>query len=106
LGQPDVTIRSIPDAGTSPDAQAGPATTLSVLAAQSPQCLTFAADGATGGCAAANGCLDPMLQVGVCETVPGIVPRGAGISEAQLCIQTLQHIFSSKCANGGSETPC
>jgi hypothetical protein len=103
---PDATAARIPDANASPDADAGPATTTSVLAAQSPLCLTLAPDGATGGCAGTNGCLDPMQQGGVCETVTGIVARGHGVSEAQLCVQTLQDIFASKCAAGGSETPC
>jgi hypothetical protein len=104
---PDAAMtRGVVDAGTSPAADTGPATTISVLAGQSSQCLTLAPDGATGGCAGTNGCIDPALQGGVCETVPGIVARGHGISEAQLCIQTLQDIFSSKCAAGGSETPC
>jgi hypothetical protein len=103
---PDATTRGTSDSGGPPDANAGPATTVSVLAGQSPQCLTLAPDGAAGGCAGDNGCLDPALQGGVCETVLGIVAAGHGTSEAQLCIRTLEDIFSSRCAAGGSETPC
>jgi hypothetical protein len=99
-----------PDAATANDAatpaDAGSATTLSILAAQSPDCLAFEADGGIGGCAAVNGCLDPAQQGGVCETVAGSVRMGNGVTERQLCIETLHDIFASKCAAAMSETPC
>jgi hypothetical protein len=101
----DSAATSVLDAAGSND-DAGPATTESVLAAQSPNCLTFEPDGAIGGCAAVNGCLDPTQQGGVCETVTGRIRAGTGVTEAQLCIQTLQVMFASKCAAAMSETPC
>jgi hypothetical protein len=58
-----------------------------------------------GGCAASNGCLDPAQQGGVCETVPGLVGRAGGVSEAQLCLQTLEDVLTSKCA-AAQETHC
>ena len=94
------------DVGALPDDDAGSPTTLSILAAQSPDCLAFEADGGIAGCAAINGCLDPAQQGGVCETVAGSVRMGNGVTERQLCIETLHDIFASKCAAAMSETPC
>jgi hypothetical protein len=95
------------DAGAQGEAgaDAGPVTTLTLLAAQSPDCLTVYPDGGVGGCVATNGCLDPAQQGGVCETVPGMAP--SGMTEVQLCIQTLSDLLSSRCAAASlSLTPC
>jgi hypothetical protein len=106
--------------------RAGPdpgASTLSILAAQSPACLkTEVSDAADHhlvptGCAVRNGCLDPELQGGVCELSGGLIP-GQGSASAPLdpappnagftanCLQTLWDTFSTKCARSLSLTPC
>jgi hypothetical protein len=79
-------------------------TTESILGDQSPDCFP---------CADRNGCLDPGRQGGTCEGTPGVAPVECGavlgassaLTEALVCLATLNTIFTSKCA-GISETPC
>jgi len=63
-------------------------TSADVLAAQGPNCLS---------CAAASGCLDPATGGGCCEIVSGTV-ASAGLTESELCLNTMNDIFNSKCA--------
>lgn len=56
-------------------------------------------------CSEQNGCLDPAMQGGVCETVEGKVKKGDS-SEAALCLETLRCVFSSKCIRAGLQYEC
>jgi hypothetical protein len=80
-------------------------TTRLFLATQSPTCLACA----MGTNAAGITCLEPnddnSNTGGVCEAVQGL-SRTPGLSEEDLCIETLQRIFTSKCAADGQLTPC
>jgi hypothetical protein len=88
--------------------------------------------GSTGTClqcAQSNGCLDPAAGGGACEDIPGTqthlmgplpdgrmctVATSAGPAvfesptetETQICMQTLDEIFSSKCSRDGTLTGC
>jgi hypothetical protein len=73
-------------------------------------------------CAAAHGCFDPAQQGGTCETVAGTLAHLATalpdsktcstalgtepVTEALICIQTLQTVFLSNCASSLQQTPC
>jgi hypothetical protein len=58
--------------------------------------------------------LDPLQIGGVCEGVTGnasatcqsLVGTSAVPTETQVCLKTLDTIFSSGCAADGQETPC
>jgi hypothetical protein len=74
-------------------------------------------------CAMSNGCFDPKQQGGTCEMLSGALTHLSGsigdggptcatvigtepVSEKQICMRTLQMIFSSKCAATLQLTPC
>jgi hypothetical protein len=65
-------------------------------------------------CANENGCLDPTQIGGVCEGVTGsaaascqtVLGTSAAPTEKQVCLKTLNDIFTSGCAADGQETPC
>jgi hypothetical protein len=111
--------------------EAGPSSTLAILAAQSADCVHFeATDGGDGGltprgCIIDNSCLDPASQGASCETLAGedagwghfnealpdgkmcndpTLGAGAGVSETAICLRTLARIFSSRCAQAQSAT--
>jgi len=56
--------------------------------------------------------LDPAQIGGVCEGVSGTEPAACdalvapGGTQKQVCLKTLDSIFSSGCAADGQETPC
>jgi hypothetical protein len=107
-------------------------TTYSILAAQSPACLSWEladAGGANGsptplralaGCAVRNGCLDPIQQGGTCELTDGLVPSALPNQPGSRpedppppnegytanCLQTLHDIFATHCADSLALTPC
>lgn len=56
-------------------------------------------------CSEQNGCLDPAMQGGVCETVEG-KPKKGDLSEAALCLETLRCVFGSKCIRSGLQMEC
>jgi hypothetical protein len=102
------------DTGTADASDSGgTVTTQSILAAQGSACLP---------CVQTNGCFDPALQGGTCELLSGALTHFAGalpdgltcaavlgtepVSEQQVCLQTLQLIFSSKCGATSQLTPC
>jgi hypothetical protein len=93
------------------------------------QCILMAQNATCYSCANTNGCLDPAQLGGTCETTTGTVnpftgtlpdgrsctaatDAGAAVltsateTETQVCIQTLNTIFTSKCAATLQETPC
>jgi hypothetical protein len=91
------------------------------LGSNTTACLS--AQGATCfQCAQSNGCLDPTQLGGSCEDTPGTSTKLAGAlpdgttcsqvlassneTEAQVCLQTLGSIFTSKCVADLQETPC
>src|ERR1035438_7951434 len=107
-GAPDTGV----DTGTPPPACGPNGSTQACLTAQAPDCLA---------CATTNGCLDPAQLGGTCEGTPGTASLLAGAlpdgttcsaifpstpTEAQVCLETLGTIFSSKCAATLQETPC
>jgi len=69
-----------------------------------------------------NGCLDPTMLGGTCETTPGTAMLLSGaladgqtcqqvigttsISNTDLCLLTLGEVASSQCAATAQETPC
>jgi hypothetical protein len=73
-------------------------------------------------CATAYGCFDPAQMGGTCEMVAGTLAHFAmslpdskscstvlgpePVTEAAICIQTLQTVFLSQCAATLQETPC
>jgi hypothetical protein len=66
----------------------GPGSTDGILSAQGPNCL---------GCARDNGCLlDTFGNDTCCEVLTGNAD-GGGLSEAALCLQTMNDILASKC---------
>jgi hypothetical protein len=89
----------------------GAVTTLTLLAAQGPDCLSFEQDGgpAADACAVTSGCLDPAQLGGTCETPPdgAIAPASGSADYTQMCLTTLHDIFASNCAAGPLVlTPC
>jgi hypothetical protein len=80
-------------------------TTLTVLAAQGPNCVS---------CAMQNGCLDPAQSGGSCEDTPGTAPAACAPvfgmttapSETKVCLATLKMIFSSHCSTDLQQEPC
>jgi hypothetical protein len=65
-------------------------------------------------CAIDNGCFDPTLQGGKCEDTMGLAPGSCAAvvgttsapTETQVCLKTLNDIFSSQCAGALGLTPC
>jgi hypothetical protein len=107
-GGPDVgNADAAPDGGGGCDTS----DTVSCLASRGPDCLQCIMD---------MGCLDPTgmnvngVMGATCEGVTGSAPAacssvlgtGGAPTEAQVCLQTLSHIFASGCAHDGQETPC
>jgi hypothetical protein len=104
---------SRPDSGTGGDG--GGLTTGSFLASLGSDCLS---------CAQTNGCLDPAQAGGTCEGTPGTatllsgsLPDGktcadptvlgsSSPTQTQVCLATLQVVFTSQCAATFQENPC
>jgi hypothetical protein len=89
----------------------GGVTTLTLLAAQGPACLSFDRDGgpSADSCVVTSGCLDPAQLGGTCETEPegGVAPASGRLDYRQMCLKTLNDIFASNCAAGPLLlTPC
>jgi hypothetical protein len=84
--------------------------------------VTSAPGAVCTACATANGCFDPTLQGGTCELTTGTGTHFAGTlpdgttcsqvfsgfpaTETNICLDTLDQIFLSKCAATLQETPC
>jgi hypothetical protein len=80
-------------------------TTLTILGAQGPNCVS---------CAMQNGCLDPAQSGGSCEDTPGTAPAACAPvfgmatapSETKVCLATLKMIFGSHCSTDLQQEPC
>jgi hypothetical protein len=65
-------------------------------------------------CVRDNGCLDPAKMGGACEDTPGNAPAAcqaalmsaSQVTETQLCLATLDEIFTSQCSSTLQLTPC
>jgi hypothetical protein len=113
------------DSASSPVDAAGEIDSLDASTVDGPDAPIFSSEGTTQGildaqgpdcfpCALRNGCLDPMLQGGTCESTTGVAPTACGAllgteaapSEAKTCLATLRAIFASGCASTRDETAC
>jgi hypothetical protein len=107
-GATSATSDSSLEDGAAPDAGPGgvvydlDASTESILAKQSPACLTCAED---------NGCLDPAQQGGYCEQNTDdaggpLYAAMGGLTQVEMCRKTMDDIFSSGCAFPSGLNPC
>jgi hypothetical protein len=74
----------------------GAKSTRDILNALAKDCLS---------CAEQNGCLDSKQSGDVCENATG-TSKISGQPEAELCLDALRCILTSRCANIGEESPC